>query len=125
MHEFIFYSQALFLETLLDVLTPDQTLMYMNYLFLPLDKTLRFRFKFQIHCMAETVSCHCRMSMWQEFPLIWPLESLSIDIHLQRHPALWTMFTDMLNSDGLVYICECVCQFKHISICIYSVNILF
>lgn len=37
-----------------------------------------------------------------------PLPSLSIDIHLQRHPALWTMFTDMLNSDGLVYMCECV-----------------
>lgn len=57
--------------------------------------------------------------------ILSPLPSLSIDIHLQRHPALWTMFTDMLNSDGLVYMCECVCPFKHISICIYSVNILF
>lgn len=41
--------------------------------------------------------------------ILSPLASLSKDIHLQRHPALWTMFTDMLNSDGLMYACMCVC----------------
>ncbi len=61
------------------------------------------------------------------------IRSLSIDIHLQRHPALWTVFTDMLNSDGLVYMCECVfiqaykhlyIQCEHIQLGVFSLYIL-